>query len=100
MRCTKRQLYVLNSRILIDNPDTKLVWARFVDGVLFKYTWTATAVAESEYGAVNGEVGKPLIFEFVVVGLAGYVLRRIGQGREGEGLVDGLDTEFLPLFGT
>ena len=74
--------------------------ARLVDGVFLEYTRTAAAVAKSEYGAVDGEVGLTLVFKFVVMGLAGDVLGGIRQSREGERLVKGLNTESLSLLGT
>ena len=54
--------------------------SELVDGVFFENTWAAGTVAKSEHGTVDGEVGVALVLKLVVVGLAGDVLRRIGEG--------------------
>ena len=51
-----------------------------VDGVFFEYARAAGTVAKSEYGAVDREVGMALILKLLVVGLAGDVLRGVGEG--------------------
>ena len=70
----------------------------FVDGVFLQYAGSARAVAQAHHSAVDAEIGIPLVFQFVVVGLAGQILGRVGQSAEREGLVDSLDAEPLAFL--